>query len=412
MAHSGIYRLTRAGVKRCKRLYQKTSFVVRKRVFASRYRNRLLIVDDIFPALISAFRIAEYNAYLGRYCSGKVYSTGASFPLVRENRTFAEVLRDYESAYPALKGRVCLFGPDTLPIARLIYTIFIHNAFNFLPFAESCGAPIVFTLYPGGGFQLDDSASDEKLRRVFESKCFRGVIVTQSVTRDYLLSRRFCPPEQVHFAYGAVIPEAMFAPPICPKRRFGVDKDTIDICFVAHKYMPGGVDKGYDVFLDVARRLASHRPEARFHVVGPWDETDGDMTAIQERVRFHGSIQTNALRSFYRKMDLILSPNASFTLQPGAFDGFPTACCIDAALCGVAVFCTDPLNLNTAFRDREDIVLITRNADEVFEIVDAYCRDCGKLYQLAAKGVETFRSAFSPEAQLPPRFALLDQFLC
>lgn len=411
MTLPGIRRLTRAVATRGERLYRKTSLIARKTLFAGRYRDRLMIVDDIFPALLSGFRIAEYNAYLDRYSSAEVHSTATSFKYIRETRTFAEVRADYESVYPALKGRVHSFGPHTLPVARLIYTIFIENAFNFLPFAQSCGAPMVFTLYPGGGFQLDDPASDGKLRRVFESKSFRGVIVTQPVTRDYLLSRRLCPPDRLHYIYGVVMPEVMFAPPICPKRLFGVDKETLDICFVANKQMPGGVDKGYDVFLEVARRLAARRREVRFHVVGPWNEADGDVAAIRDRVRFHGYMQTEALRSFYREMDMILSPNVPFRLLPGAFDGFPTGCCVEAALRGVAVFCTDPLNLNTAFRDREEIVLITRNPDEVFETVDSYCRDCGKLHQLAAKGTEAFRRVFSREAQLSPRFAVLDQLL-
>jgi glycosyltransferase involved in cell wall biosynthesis len=296
-------------------------------------------------------------------------------------------------------------------VARLIYTIFINNAFNFLSFAEACGAPMVFTLYPGGGFMLNNPVSDQKLRRVFSSKSFQSVIVTQPITRDYLLSGGFCPPEKVHYINGCVMPEVMFAPPVCPKRLFGVDKGTIDICFVANKYMPGGMDKGYDVFLAVARRLAAHRKEVRFHIVGPFDETDGDLSEIRDRVQFHGYMQTEELRKFYRQMDIILSPNAPFMLAPGGFDGFPTGCCIDAALCGVAVFCTDQLNLNTDFRSGDEIVLITRNADEVSELVDSYCQDHEKLYQLAAKGNEAFRRMFSPEVQLASRFAILDQVL-
>jgi len=418
MAIPGIRRLTRALATRGDRLYRKSSqvaskssLVVRKALYGRRYRNRFLILDDLFPVLLSPFRIAEYNAYLNRYPSAEAHSTGTAFPYLRETRSFAEVRADYESLYPAFKGRVHSFDPGMLPLARVTYTIFIHNAFNFLPFVESCGAPLVFTLYPGGGFQLDDPACDARLRRVFESKSFREVIVTMTITRDYLLSRKLCPPDRMHFLYGGVFSEAMLAPPAIPKRLFGVDKETIDICFVANKYMPGGVDKGYDVFLEVARRLAARRKEVRFHVVGPFDEGDGDVTTIRNRLQFHGYMLTAALKTFYRGMDMILSPNLPFSLVPGGFDGFPTGACVEAALCGVALFCTDPLNLNIGFRDREEIVLITRNVDDVLETVDAYCRDCAKLYQLAAKGSEAFRRALSPEIQLTPRFAMFDQLL-
>ena len=44
-------------------------------------------------------------------------------------------------------------------------------------------------------------------------------------------------------------------------------------------------------------------------------------------------------------MDLIISPNVPFVLASGAFDGFPTACCMEAALSGTAMFVTDELKL-------------------------------------------------------------------
>ena len=76
------------------------------------------------------------------------------------------------------------------------------------------------------------------------------------------------------------------------------------------------------------------------------------------QVKFYGAQRTEFFPSFYSQMDLILAPNIPFTLLPGAFDGFPPGGCIEAGLSGVAVFCTDVLNQNIAFKDGEELVIV------------------------------------------------------
>ena len=34
-------------------------------------------------------------------------------------------------------------------------------------------------------------------------------------------------------------------------------KNTFDICFVAYKYMEKGLDKGYDIFIQVCKNIAA-----------------------------------------------------------------------------------------------------------------------------------------------------------
>ena len=374
-------------------------------------RNRLLILDDIFPVLLSAFRIAEYNVYLERYPDATVHSTGTAYHHARETRPLSAVMQDYEAVYPALAGRVQLFNVRELPAAGLIYTIFINNAYKFLPLAEATGTPLVFTLYPGGGFQLDDPKSDLKPRRVFASPSFRRAIVTQAVTLRYLLEKKFCAPEKIWSVFGGVLPTNQTSLTATPKRRFGVDKATLDICFVANKYMPGGVDEGYDVFLATARRLAAEFPAAHFHVEGTLTEADGDFTGIRERTTMHEILTTEALHRFIVDMDLILSPNLPSKLKLGAFDGFPTGNCEEAGLSGVAVFCTDELKLNTASKPDEEIVMLNKDLDAIFATVSDYCADSIRLHRLADRGPEAFQKVYALSAQMAPRFAVLDQFL-
>lgn len=371
--------------------------------------DRLVILDDAFPHLLTSFRIAEFNAHLERYPGSAVYSTGVSQPALSPHLTFHGVWKEYARRYPRLAPRVhhgCRFSDVR---GGLAYATFLHNARTSLPLIERHRLPFAFTLYPGGGFFLDDPRTDEALRRVLGSPWFRKVVVTQPLTRDYLLSRGLCPADRIEFVFGVVLPADRFDELDLPRKIRGKDKDTIDACFVAHKYMPGGVDKGYDVFLATARILASRHPALRFHVVGPFSPSDGDLTGIEGRIRFHGSRPTSFFGPFYAGMDLILSPNAPFLLRAGSFDGFPTGCCAEAGLCGTAVFCTDELRQNVAFEDGRDLVIVPRDAKAIAELVDSHLNGYEGLVRLGERGRAAFRRVYDLDVQMQPRWRVLDR---
>ena len=318
----------------------------------------LVILDDIFPLRLSAFRIAEYNYYLNTCPNSLVLSTATAFPLMLENRSLADVVHEYECFYPQFKGKVMEFDFNRLVKAKLIYTIFINNIFYFIDFIEKNHLPFVFTLYPGGGFHIEEEATNHKLTRVFASQNFRKVIVTQRNTYEYLIDKKFCTPKQIEFIYGCVVPSNKLTSNLYPKKYYKQNKFTFDICFVAYKYQKTGLHKGYDVFIEVAKNLASKHDDFHFHIVGGHEPTDIDVIVLENNITFYGQKTTDFFPDFYSGMDLILSPNRP-ALFPGAFDGFPTGACAEAALSGVALFCTDCLNLNVAFKDREEIVIIS-----------------------------------------------------
>jgi spore maturation protein CgeB len=108
---------------------------------------------------------------------------------------------------------------------------------------------------------------------------------------------------------------------------------------------------------------------------------------------------------------MILSPNGSFILHPGAFDGFPTGCCIEAGMCGVVVAATDDLNQNVAFRDGVDIVIINRDVDEISQRVEYYYNHPQELHVLADRGQTSFRRVFDFDAQMEPRFKIMENIL-
>ena len=383
--------------------------LLRKLGFRKPRAASLIILDDIFPHLLSSFRVAEYNAYLSAYPQAVVYSTGAAFPAIGEKGTLQEVCDEYDRHYPELKGRTFQLNQTTILNGKLIYFVFLQNARAFMDFLTRSNLPFVFTLYPGGGFQMNEPYSDEALRKVCALPNLRKVITTQKISHEYLLN--FLEPEKIEFIYGGVFPSDRLANAAIPRKYYQRDKRTFDICFVAFKYMAGGVDKGYDVFVEVARELSRRHGDIRFHVVGPYDKSDLDVSDLDGKIKFYGVRQTEFFPQFYSEMDLILAPNLPFKLIPGAFDGFPTGGCIEAGLCGVAVFCTDPLDQNIAFKDGEEIVIVPRNAERICELIEKYYHDYDELTQLARRGQEAFKTAFAIETQLEKRLKIVSEYL-
>jgi glycosyltransferase involved in cell wall biosynthesis len=222
---------------------------------------------------------------------------------------------------------------------------------------------------------------------------------------------RLCDPSLIEFIYGGVLPLEELAGSPLPRTRYLVDKTTFDVCFVAAKYMPGGANKGFDVFAEVARRLGREHQDMVFHVVGNFYHYEYDLLPQEERVviKFHGPLSTPALADLFRSMDVILSPNAPFLLSPGNFDGFPTGACVEAGLCGVAVFCTDELRENSVFNDGKELVIISREPDEICHELTDYYQDPERLYLLADRGQQRFAEVFSHQRQITPRLRLLEK---
>jgi hypothetical protein len=390
-----------------------------KERFAALADDRIIILDDIFPHLLSAFKIAEYNTYLARYPNAVVYSTGTSFKYLNDTRSFQEVLQDYLEYYPQFKSRVFEFSPDLMPIlrGRLVYLIFLNNTFNFIDLIEKSQIPFIFTLYPGGGFIPDDEESDKKLFRVCSSKYFQKVVVTQKYIGDYLINKKMCTPDQVELIYGVVTSIETIIPDQLDKKYYKLNKETFDICFVAHKYMIRGLNKGYDVFIEVAKILYNlHGSNIVFHVVGNFDEKDIEVSELKDNIKFYGTRTTDWFPQFYANMDIIMSPNIPLhyimpEVKKSVIDGFPTGCCVEAGFCGTVVFCTDTVNQNIAFKNAEDIVIIPRDIEAICTLVSRYYHNPQALYELSRIGQHSFRKIFKLENQMEPRLRLISEAL-
>lgn len=371
----------------------------------------LAIFDDVFPTKLSPFRYVEYDAYLRQIPNAKAFCSGFSLHLLTD-KSIGAVISEYKIENTQFSNQLIRWPTAALPIGvspKLAYFCFIQNVWAYLESVEKLAVPFVFELYPGGTFSLNNTFCNEMLCGVFSSPFFRKVIVTQKVAHDYLLDNHFCSEDAIVDIFGVVTPQEKLNTKM-NAIHYGKDKQEMDICFAAFRYMEKGEDKGYDIFVAVAIKLAEKFDNIRFHVVGGFDASVLDVSALGDRITFYGKQPPEWFEKFYQDKDIILSPNIHNKLAAGSFDGFPTASCTEAALCETAMFCTDLLKMNDGyFVPGEEIVILDHDVDDVVEKVSYYHDHPFELKELCIKGKEKVKALYAYGQQMKPRISLLNE---
>ncbi len=370
----------------------------------------LVVIDDIFPSDMSGFRYQEFTSYLQEIKNTKIFCTGVAIEGYLKQNT-DEVIIEYKRKFPHFSGKVCRYDFWRSIPCKLMYFVFPVNAFNALPIIEHYGIPFIFTLYPGGGFALDNAESDIRLIKLMSSPLFKKVIVTQQITYDYLINKKYCTSDKIEFIFGGVMPIIEYnRAKSYTKERYGFDKESLDICFIAQKYTKYGEDKGYDIFIETAKILCKMHENIYFHVVGGFDERVIDTSSIKNRITFYGQLNLADFDPFLTDKDIIISPNIEGRISKGTFDGFPTGSCVEAGLRKTAIFCTDTLNLNgNRLIDGEEIVIIPHDAKKISEMIESYYNNVKLLKSIGEKGQEKLLYLYSYEYQIAPRIKLLKE---
>ena len=365
----------------------------------------LAIYDDVLPSPASPFRTLEYGHYLD------FFQRSAIFSLKSWHHGFAHAGFGNLAAqlgYSSAKfERILPASEDSNFVPRLAYVTFLGNARALLGHFEDRLIPFIMQLYPGGSFEPGRPESDEWLHRVVQSPMFRRVIATQRLTRDYLIDVIGCPPERVEMIYGGVFESRKTFSFDRDKRFFGNSKNTLDVCFVAHRYGPDMAQKGYDQFVEVAQLLVPRFPQLHFHVVGDYRADDVPLGVTDKHFTFYGKQPSEFFEKFYAGIDVILSANKPGGSGSGAFDGFPTGSCMEAGFHGVLNAVADPLELNVAFRDGHDILIVERDATLTAQRLGTLLADPDRLYAMARAGWDSFRRTFDTDAQLCARTRII-----
>lgn len=369
----------------------------------------LLILDDVFPIPLSPFRYTEYTGYLRYFPKSAAISTLTWNP--NNEKDFSQATMDaYLKKHPDLLDKIHLYKKNLILKSKLIYVNFINNAKNF-DLGFSLKIPFIINLYPGGGFYLNQEQCDLVLRKYLASEFCKKVIATQKITLDYLLKKKFCPPEKIEYISGVVTPPELLIEKNIQKCWFGSGKNTLDICFVAHQYTPGGVDKGYDTFIRAAEILIKKYDDIIFHVVGSFDANTLDVTSLSDRIKFYGLQANEWFKEFYLNKDIIVSPNVPFVLHPGAFDGFPTASVTDAGLNEVVMFASDELGLNDGRFASDELVIIKPDASDVVDKIEYFLNHPDMLSKFAKNGAKRIRSLYAYEKQIKSRIDIIEDVL-
>jgi glycosyltransferase involved in cell wall biosynthesis len=373
--------------------------------------EKLILYGTIFPRLSCTFSTVEYNAYLKHFPNSLVFTNGVDFTVGGNYPGFEKVLSDYEKVFPQYGGRTFKTNVDTDFRGKLFYTIFLSNIYHVIDYVEACETPFVFTLYLGGEWCVGNSNSDKMLQRVVKSPFFRKVIVVDSKTYSYIIDHNFVSEGDVIYIPGWLVPTEELQSKSKPKLRFSKEKETFDLCFVAMKSMPLGRNKGYDVFIEVAHKLSQLDPRFRFHVAGGFGPQEIDVTRIRDKIQFYGVQGPDFFPDFYRKMDVMLSPNLPGVLAKGHIEGAPNVTNIEAGLCGTLVMMTDQLNLNTHFKDKEEVIIIPHDPIAITEKILYYFHHLDELYEIAARGQTAFARVCSYESVIRPRIKVLEEVM-
>jgi len=115
---------------------------------------------------------------------------------------------------------------------------------------------------------------------------------------------------------------------------------------------------------------------------------------------------TSQLRQFLLTQDMMISPNQPYAVSRTEFDGFPTASCVEASLCGVAILCSDELNLNR-FYDPDEMIICDPEPSAILRVIEPLLANPSAITQLGEQGRRKSAMLFSAEAQLLPRTRIL-----
>jgi glycosyltransferase involved in cell wall biosynthesis len=357
------------------------------------------VLDDHFPTKGTGFRIAEFSWMLRHGVVLEVMTTATPLD---------ELLAEYSAVHSQTYRNIRPYDADRLDHFECASVLFLNNAAYFLDDLERHGLPFVVTLYPGGGLNLGEAEAEAKLRRVLGSPQLRHVITTQPIVTQHVLSARGSAVPVTELVGLAVDPTYLSPGPGFRTSYFGSGKDRLDVCFVAHRYTADGADKGFPVFLEAVRLLQNAGLQVLGHIVGGYDPWDVSSSHSHLDLRFSSVLSTPELREFFMGMDLIISPTTPGLLAPGSFDGFPTGSCVEAALSGVGVIASDPLNQNRVFTDRRDIHMPVASAPDVVQRIHEILAETDGLRRVAQAGLRTARRAYGVDAQLWSRRRVLE----
>jgi glycosyltransferase involved in cell wall biosynthesis len=372
----------------------------------------LIIYDDYFPNPVSGFRSSEFLEILQAISSVKIIINPLSYKYHSLSDTDFKVhLNQFINKHSSLKNKIKKVGFFNNINCKLFYFVFLNNGRRIAPYLNRKKINFIFTLFPGGGFKMNEKESDSDLKKIMSSRYFKGVIVNQQIIKNYLLEKGFCLENQIHYLHGISMPQKKLEFDGEQKEYYRNKKENLDICFAAAKNLSKGEDKGYDLFIESALLLYKLHPELKFHVIGGFNRQDIDVIELEEAIKFYGYLDAETLPVTLKNFDIILSPNRPGMLGGGSFDGFPLGTSVEASLVGCVIVATDEMNENRQYVPDEEIIIIKPDMQDIINKIESLIGSPDKIKKIGIAGMNKTKELFSYKNQTKPRLQLLKSWI-
>ena len=376
----------------------------------SKKNKGLVILDDIFPSSLSPWRSNEYAELCKAFENTKIYTDCTTYQHYNQDKSYEENLSILTSNYPSLREKVFILKKGSNTNYKVAYTLFYNNLIKFYPYFKKNKTNFAFTLYPGGGFGFNNKQIDSSLRDICSSPFFKGVIVNQNITKNYLIENNICDENKIKLIFGVPLNLNISA---IKNYTYQKSSNCLNILFFANKYTPNGSDKGFDIFLKIVKQLHYKKDSYNFIVIGGFSEDDVEDVKIKNTIDFKGSLSEFEFNNIIKDTHILISANKPFTLTENAFDGFPLATCVTASLFGNVNFMTDYFDeaKQINLRDKKDFIKIKYDVDTIVSNIIELDKDRAKLQEIAENGRNKMLHLYSFENQILPRIAFFKKIL-
>ncbi len=164
-------------------------------------KTDLAIIDNILQSPPATFRMWELKRYLDAFENARFYSLNNLYSEPNEATLYGNII-ELKRKFPEHAHKIKNYHPNLINNAKIVYSSSLRNAYESINIAERLSVPFVFSFYIGDDLDISNHISNSMLKRIMSSPVFRKVIVTQTVTHDYLVNNQFCKTEQIECFLG------------------------------------------------------------------------------------------------------------------------------------------------------------------------------------------------------------------
>jgi len=362
----------------------------------------LIIYDNLLPSNASPWRSFEFNELVKKFGNSIIYTDMQVYKYYDNGNDYEKNIKSLGTKYPDLASRIIKTKAFSNINAKLVYCLFYDTIVKIYPTLNRLKINYSFTLYPKGGFLINNSIIDNNLISIIKNPLCKFVIVNQETTYNYLIDKLKLPKDKIHLIFGVPIDSLEYL-----KYEEKLNNEATKCLFIGNKYMPFGIDKGFDTFQNLAF-LLKENPKIEFYVIGNMSEDD--CLIPSSNIKFLGPLYDSDLLESLSKMDIVISPSRN--LKNGAFDGFPLAASITAGIVGGCMLLSNPNNEATKhfinnkhyFKIDNDFTFIK---DKILFLID----NKDELKKVSEAGKKVLLELYSYNSQIVPRLDIFNRFL-